>query len=177
MQDNVHSPFSENSKNLIPRHVECEVLRIMRGHFKSTVLLWSNLFNKRTLHAAHLEIACAIRIQRVNWFGIDLTHYRSQSVWSRRAHVTDLDTGKPRSKDWITQTVTCGKGTERRKISQVRCTHVYWTEFWKNPRYRESQEAHGVVRRRMCRVRPIGSRRPFVHTHKCTISSLCIELE
>ena len=135
------------------------------------------LIGQRTLYAAHVEIACVIRIQHENWIGIDSTHYRSQSVWSRRAHLTDLNTGKPRSKVCIAQSTTRGKGAERRKIPQVRSTQVYWTGFWKKSEVSRITRSTWVDRRRMCRVRRIGSGRPYVHTHNWRISTPCIELE
>ena len=111
--------------------MECWVLRIMRDLFKKYSALVVYLIEQRALNTAHVEIDCAIRIQPENWISIYSTRYRSQTVWSRRAHLTDLDTGKLRSKDCITQPKTRRKGAERRKIPQVRSTRVYWTDFWK----------------------------------------------
>ena len=47
MQDNVYNPCSEKFAENDPRHGESEILRIVRHHFKSTVLLLSTISDKR----------------------------------------------------------------------------------------------------------------------------------
>ena len=71
MQDNVYNPFSANSKKMIHDTGQRGVLRILRGHFKSAMLLLSILLGKTALYTVLVEIACVTQNSRVSWIEID----------------------------------------------------------------------------------------------------------